>query len=87
MPGEFDPDQEIKVGAVLDAIGRGKYSLTQCQNFLKMIYDGTVKDGDIILFPAWLQHSTMENATDEERISIAFNINFIKASSYTLFFL
>lgn len=48
MPGEFDPDQEIKVGAVLDAIGRGKYSLSQCQNFLKMIYDGTVKDGDII---------------------------------------
>ena len=48
MPGEFDPDQEIKVGAVLDAIGRGKYSLTQCQNFLKMIYDGTVKDGDVI---------------------------------------
>jgi glycosyltransferase involved in cell wall biosynthesis len=48
MPGEFDPDQEIKVGAVLDAIGRGKYSLTQCQNFLKMIYDGIVKDGDII---------------------------------------
>ena len=48
MPGEFDPDQEIKVGAVLDAIGRGKYSLTQCQNFLKMIYDGVVKDGDII---------------------------------------
>lgn len=35
------------------------------------------KDGDIILFPAWLQHSTMENTTDEERISIAFNINFV----------
>ena len=35
------------------------------------------KDGDIILFPAWLQHSTMENSTDEERISIAFNINFV----------
>lgn len=48
VDGEFDPDQEIKVGAVLDAIGRGKYSLSQCQNFLKMIYDGLVKDGDII---------------------------------------
>jgi uncharacterized protein (TIGR02466 family) len=34
------------------------------------------KDGDIILFPAWLQHSTMENTIDDERISIAFNINF-----------
>jgi len=35
------------------------------------------RDGEIILFPAWLQHSTVENNSDEERISIAFNINFI----------
>lgn len=48
VEGEFDPGQEIKVGAVLDAIGRGKYSLTQCQSFLQKIYDGTVRDGDII---------------------------------------
>jgi len=34
-------------------------------------------DGDIVLFPAWLQHSTHENTTDEERISVAFNINFL----------
>lgn len=39
------------------------------------------KDGDIILFPAWLQHSTMENTIDDERISIAFNINFITDST------
>ena len=48
VEGEFDPDQEIKVGAVLDAIGRGKYSLTQCQTFLKHIYNGNVRNGDII---------------------------------------
>lgn len=48
IEGEFDPDQEIKVGAVLDAIGRGKYSLSQCEKFLQMINDGTVRDGDII---------------------------------------
>lgn len=40
------------------------------------------KDGDTILFPAWLQHSTMENTIDDERISIAFNINFITDSTY-----
>jgi len=34
-------------------------------------------DGDLILFPAWLQHATHANTTDEERISIAFNINYI----------
>jgi uncharacterized protein (TIGR02466 family) len=38
------------------------------------------KDGDIVLFPAWLQHSTHENTTDEDRISVAFNINFIPPS-------
>ena len=48
IEGDFDPDQEIKVGAVLDAIGRGKYSLTQCERFLQHIYDGDVEDGDVI---------------------------------------
>jgi glycosyltransferase involved in cell wall biosynthesis len=48
IEGEFDPDQQIKVGAVLDAIGRGKFSLTQCQNFLQRIYNDEVKTGDII---------------------------------------
>ena len=33
--------------------------------------------GDIILFPAWLQHGTMTNTADTDRISIAFNINWI----------
>ena len=48
VEGDFDPDCEIKVGAVLDAIGRGKYSLSQCQNFLQMLYNDQVRDGDII---------------------------------------
>ena len=48
VEGDFDPDCEIKVGAVLDAIGRGKYSLSQCQNFLNMLYNDKVQDGDII---------------------------------------
>lgn len=48
IPGEFDEAQEIKVGAVLDAVGRGKYAMSQCANFLSLLNDGTVKDGDII---------------------------------------
>jgi len=39
---------DIKVGAVLDATGRGHYSLSQCNNFLKEIEKGNVKTGDII---------------------------------------
>jgi glycosyltransferase involved in cell wall biosynthesis len=48
VEGEFDPDQQIKVGAVLDAIGRGKFSLTQCTKFLEYINEGRVKDNDVI---------------------------------------
>lgn len=39
---------DIKAGTVLDATGRGKYSLTQCANFLREIEMGNVKDGDIL---------------------------------------
>ncbi|MGQ0836263.1 MAG: 2OG-Fe(II) oxygenase family protein [Gammaproteobacteria bacterium] len=39
-----------------------------------------VKDGTLLLFPAWLQHSVDANASEEERVSISFNIMF---SSYT----
>lgn len=34
-------------------------------------------DGDIILFPAWLQHGTYANESNEERISVAFNVDFV----------
>ena len=39
VEGEFDPDQQIKVGAVLDAVGRGKFAMSQCSNLLDMIND------------------------------------------------
>jgi glycosyltransferase involved in cell wall biosynthesis len=41
-------DTEIKVGAVLDATGRGIYSLTQVASFLKEIRASNVKDGDVL---------------------------------------
>jgi len=45
---EYDNDQQIKVGSVLDAVGRGKYSLSQCNKFLDEISEGNVKEGDVI---------------------------------------
>ena len=35
-----------------------------------------VKDGTLLLFPAYLRHSVDANASKEERISISFNIMF-----------
>jgi glycosyltransferase involved in cell wall biosynthesis len=48
IPGDFDPDQQIKVGAVLDAVGRGKFAMSQCSNFLDMINDDLVRNDDVI---------------------------------------
>lgn len=39
-----------------------------------------VKAGTILLFPSWLQHSVDANQSDEERVSVSFNIMF---SSFT----
>lgn len=41
---------DVKVGSVLDAAGRGIYSLVQISKFLKMLNDGRVSDGDILFF-------------------------------------
>lgn len=48
VEGRYDNDQQIKVGVVLDAVGRGKYSLSQCSEFLTAISNGSVKNGDVI---------------------------------------
>ncbi len=36
----------------------------------------SVKDGMLLMFPAWLQHSVDPNRSDRARISIGFNIMF-----------
>ena len=48
VEGDFDPDQQIKIGAVLDAVGRGKFAMSQCSNFLDMMNRDEVTDGDVI---------------------------------------
>jgi uncharacterized protein (TIGR02466 family) len=35
-----------------------------------------VKNGTLLIFPAWLQHSVDANTSEEERVSISFNIMF-----------
>jgi hypothetical protein len=34
------------------------------------------EEGKIVLFPGWLEHGVKPNNTNDERISISFNINF-----------
>jgi ectoine hydroxylase-related dioxygenase (phytanoyl-CoA dioxygenase family) len=40
----------------------------------------SVKNGTLLVFPSYLQHSVDTNMSEEERISISFNIMF---SSFT----
>jgi uncharacterized protein (TIGR02466 family) len=35
-----------------------------------------VKDGTLLLFPAWLEHSVDENRSAEDRVSVSFNVMF-----------
>jgi len=35
-----------------------------------------VRDGTLLLFPSYLEHSVPANASEQERISISFNIMF-----------
>ena len=35
-----------------------------------------VKEGRMLLFPSWFVHSVPPNMSDEERISISFNVMF-----------
>ena len=48
VEGLLQTGKEIRVGAVLDAVGRGQYSLSQCNNFLEKIRTSKVKEGDVI---------------------------------------
>lgn len=59
------------------------YKLCVSENMIKKYnpYNCTTytyfpKIGDLIIFPAWLEHEVLPTDTYEERISIAFNANF-----------
>jgi len=36
------------------------------------------KEGDLILFPSWIQHGVIPNKSEDDRVSIAFNWNFAR---------
>jgi hypothetical protein len=48
IEGDESANGDVQVGQVLDAIGRGKFALQQCKNFLDKISAGEVKNGDTI---------------------------------------
>lgn len=47
---QYDKTEQIRVGAVLDAVGRGIYAMAQCQEFLIQLSNGNVKNDDVLYF-------------------------------------
>ncbi|MNN88795.1 hypothetical protein D3C81_2065250 [compost metagenome] len=37
----------------------------------------TVRDGTLLIFPAWLPHSVSANTSDRLRVSVSFNVMFV----------
>jgi hypothetical protein len=50
IPGDDKEHGDVAVGMVLDAVGRGIYSMSQVQYFLNLIRKGEVKENDIVYF-------------------------------------
>lgn len=50
IDGEYDRTEQIHVGVVLDAVGRGKYAMAQCSVFLSNLASGQVQPGDALYF-------------------------------------
>ena len=58
-------------------------ALTASQSFIREYKVGIQpKQGLLILFPAWLNHTVEMNATNNERMSLAFNINIDRSGIY-----
>jgi len=37
-----------------------------------------IKDGDLIVFPAYLPHSVEENKSNEDRVIVSFNLDILR---------
>ena len=55
------------------------YKILQNNIFNSRTYNASVKTGDIIIFPGWLEHQALPNEDDAPRIIIGTNY-FIKGS-------
>lgn len=77
IDGTYDKSEQIKVGAVLDACGRGMYAMSQCQKFLSYLSSGDVKSGDVIYLQDFWQPGV-------ESIFYALDLYGIKVEIYSM---
>ena len=51
----------------------GPHMIESYNTFNSATYSIHPKEGQLLIFPAWLEHEVLPSDTDEERISISFN--------------
>lgn len=49
-----------------------------CFNHIANRVNITPAEGLLVLFPGWLEHGTQTNTTDDDRMSVSFNLHFKK---------
>lgn len=77
IDGELQQEKDIKVGHVLDSIGRSVFSFSQMSNFLKNHLDkGIVKNDDILFFQDFWTPGV-------EAIYYALDLHHIKVKTYS----
>jgi len=51
----------------------GPHMIESYNTFNSTTYSVQPKEGELLIFPGWLEHEVLPSNTDEERISISFN--------------
>ena len=52
------------------------FKISSVEHSLEKVYYKP-ESGKLIIFPSWIQHYTLPNLTDDDRISIAFDLNLV----------
>ena len=52
-----------------------KYKINNYNEINSLSWNVEPKEGTLIMFPSYLEHSVEENKSNEKRISMAFDIN------------
>lgn len=68
---------EFKHPSVLQALNTPQHAIDHYNEFNSSKWNIPPATGQLVMFPGWLEHGVSQNLSDSDRISIAFNTEFI----------
>jgi len=69
---------EFKHPSVLQAINTPQQAINNYNQFNSSKWNIPPAAGQLVMFPGWLEHGVGQNLSNKDRISIAFNTEFVK---------